>query len=99
MQRAERRSGNSKFQALVEQSLAGIYIIQQGKLCYINPCFAHLFGYDSPGALLGVGTLQALASPEDSDRVAELVAWLASDRAAYVSGAFYPVEAAEPVPA
>jgi len=70
---ADLREREGLFRALVEQSLAGIYIIQQGRLCYINPCFAHLFGYDSPGALLGVGTLQALASPEDSDRVAELV--------------------------
>ncbi|WP_429039203.1 PAS domain-containing protein [Aeromonas media] len=70
---ADLREREGLFRALVEQSLAGIYIIQQGKLCYINPCFAHLFGYDSPGALLGVGPLQALASPKDSDRVAELV--------------------------
>jgi hypothetical protein len=26
-----------------------------GRLCYINPCFARLFGYDTPGALLAVG--------------------------------------------
>lgn len=70
---ADLREREGLFRALVEQSLAGIYIIQQGRLCYINPCFAHLFGYDSPGALLGVGPLHALASPEDSERVAELV--------------------------
>ncbi|MFM5626497.1 PAS domain-containing protein, partial [Aeromonas veronii] len=33
------------FRALVEQSLAGIYIIQRGELSYINPGFARLFGY------------------------------------------------------
>ncbi|MFM5148725.1 PAS domain-containing protein [Aeromonas rivipollensis] len=70
---ADLREREGLFRALVEQSLAGIYIIQQGRLCYITPCFAHLFGYDSPGALLGVGPLHALASPEDSERVAELV--------------------------
>ncbi|WP_338886786.1 PAS domain S-box protein [Aeromonas rivipollensis] len=70
---ADLREREGLFRALVEQSLAGIYIIQQGRLCYINPCFAHLFGYDSPGALLGVGPLHALASPEESERVAELV--------------------------
>ncbi|MFM5556923.1 PAS domain-containing protein [Aeromonas rivipollensis] len=70
---ADLREREGLFRALVEQSLAGIYIIQQGRLCYINPCFAHLFGYDSPGALLGVGPLHALASPQDSERVAELV--------------------------
>ncbi|MGX5834945.1 PAS domain-containing protein [Aeromonas piscicola] len=59
------------FRALVEQSLAGIYILQQGQLCYINPGFARLFGYGSTNALLKVGTLHALANPKDSDRVAE----------------------------
>lgn len=59
------------FRALVEQSLAGIYILQQGQLCYINPGFARLFGYGSTNSLLKVGTLHALASPKDSDRVAE----------------------------
>ncbi|MGY3896148.1 PAS domain-containing protein [Aeromonas enterica] len=59
------------FRALVEQSLAGIYIIQQGQLCYINPGFARLFGYGSTSTLLKVGTLPALASPKDHARVAE----------------------------
>ena len=44
-------------------------------------------------------TLFSATATDQTGRVAELVAWLASDRAAYVSGAFYPVEAAEPVPA
>ena len=59
------------FRALVEQSLAGIYIIQRGELSYINPGFARLFGYPSTHALLRVGTLPALISPKDSARVAE----------------------------
>ncbi|MGS3139834.1 PAS domain S-box protein [Aeromonas sanarellii] len=70
---ADLREREGLFRALVEQSLAGIYIIQQGRLCYINPCFAQLFGYDSPGALLGVGSLHALAAPKDSARVAALI--------------------------
>ncbi|MFM4803247.1 PAS domain-containing protein [Aeromonas bivalvium] len=70
---ADLREREGLFRALVEQSLAGIYIIQQGQLCYINPCFAHLFGYGSPGALLKVGPLHALASQKDSERVAELI--------------------------
>ncbi|MDX7844771.1 PAS domain S-box protein [Aeromonas caviae] len=70
---ADLREREGLFRALVEQSLAGIYIIQQGRLCYINPCFARLFGYDTPGALIAVGQLHALAAPKDSTRVAELV--------------------------
>ncbi|WP_255155133.1 PAS domain-containing sensor histidine kinase [Ferruginibacter sp. HRS2-29] len=34
-----------KFRSIVEQSLAGIYIIQHGKLVYINPGFEKIFGY------------------------------------------------------
>ncbi|WP_219615666.1 PAS domain-containing protein, partial [Aeromonas salmonicida] len=65
------REREGLFRALVEQSLAGIYIIQQGQLCYINPGFARLFGHSSTATLLKVGTLHALASPKDSARVAE----------------------------
>lgn len=65
------REREGLFRALVEQSLAGIYIIQQGQLCYINPGFARLFGYASTATLLKIGTLHALASPKDSARVAE----------------------------
>ncbi|ENC6657815.1 PAS domain S-box protein [Aeromonas hydrophila] len=65
------REREGLFRALVEQSLAGIYIIQQGQLCYINPGFARLFGYASTAAMLKIGTLHALASPKDSARVAE----------------------------
>lgn len=65
------REREGLFRALVEQSLAGIYIIQQGQLCYINPGFARLFGYSSTAALLKIGSLPALASAKDSARVAE----------------------------
>lgn len=65
------REREGLFRALVEQSLAGIYIIQQGRLCYINPGFARLFGHSSTATLLKVGTLHGLASPKDSARVAE----------------------------
>jgi PAS domain S-box-containing protein len=42
----------AKFRGLVEQTLTGIYIIQQGRFVYVNPHLADLFGY-SPGELTG----------------------------------------------
>jgi len=48
--------------------------------------------------LIARGTVPTLFSPtarNDTDRVAELVAWLASDRAAGITGAFYPLETSE----
>ncbi len=36
-----------KFQSLVEHSLVGIYIIQEGKFVYVNPKFEEVFGYNN----------------------------------------------------
>ena len=60
-----------RFRALVEQSLAGIYIIQEGLFRYVNPGFAAIFGYDSPEEVIDRIPVSALVSPEDRSRVAE----------------------------
>jgi PAS domain S-box-containing protein len=48
-----REESESKFKAVVEQSLAGIYILQDGVVQYANPYYAQMFGYDSPDELVG----------------------------------------------
>lgn len=42
-----------RFRSLVEQSIAGIYIIQDGKVAYANPRTAEILGYPDGDALLG----------------------------------------------
>lgn len=39
------QENEQKYRSLVEQSLTGIYIIQNGKFIYVNPEFAAIFGY------------------------------------------------------
>lgn len=63
-------ASESRFRALVEQSVAGIYIIQDGQLRYVNPGFARIFGYPAPEALDGV-PIADLVSPEDRRQVAD----------------------------
>lgn len=60
---------DAKFQALVEQSLVGIYIIEGGGLRYVNPGFAHMFGFDSADEMIGAVAVADLVAPEDRERV------------------------------
>lgn len=46
------RDSESRFRALVEQSLAGIYILQGDRIRYANPAFATIFWYSSPETLI-----------------------------------------------
>ncbi len=69
LRRAEQRSGNSKFDALIEQTLAGIYIIQHKRFRYVNPEFARIFGYDGPEQIIEKVSVDDLVSPPDRERV------------------------------
>ncbi len=64
-------AAEAMFRGLVEQSLAGIYIIQDGVFAYVNPTFARIFGYDSPEEIIGRLGPFDLTVPEDRDRVLE----------------------------
>ncbi|MGA7594285.1 MAG: PAS domain S-box protein [Gallionella sp.] len=59
-----------RFRGLVEQSLAGIYIIQDGKLIYVNPRAAEIVGHGSVDDLIGNDFMQFIASA-DQGKVAE----------------------------
>jgi PAS domain S-box-containing protein len=41
------RSAEEKFRCLVEQSLVGIYVIQDGRFAYVNPKMTEIFGYSA----------------------------------------------------
>jgi PAS domain S-box-containing protein len=65
------RENEAKYRALVEQSLAGIYIIQDSLFRYVNPAFAAMFCYESPQDIVDHLSVDDLVSPEDRKRVAE----------------------------
>src|SRR6202040_2191829 len=68
-QRAETdlRVAEEQFRGLVEQSIAGIYIIQNDKFAYVNPRYAEILGYASAEELIGREV--SMAIPE-KDRAA-----------------------------
>ncbi len=59
--------------ALVEQTLAGIYVIQDGRFRYVNQEFARIFGYASPADIIDLLKIAELIAPEDREMVAENV--------------------------
>jgi PAS domain S-box-containing protein/putative nucleotidyltransferase with HDIG domain len=55
-----------RFRGVVEQTLTGIYIIQDGRFVYVNPRFAEIFGYASASELIGVEPALLVAEQDHS---------------------------------
>ena len=58
------RAAEQQFRGLVEQSIAGTYIIQDGTLAYVNPRFAEILGYASADELIGRDPLVVVAEKD-----------------------------------
>jgi len=58
----------SLFPILVEQSLVGIYLVQDGRFRYVNPRLAELFGY-TPTEVLALPSLLELVDERDQSLV------------------------------
>ena len=68
------RSANreDQFRALVEQSLAGVYLVREGRFRYANPRLADIFGY-SVEELLSLPSIREVVHPDDHALVTENV--------------------------
>lgn len=66
----EHKQAEDRFRILVEQPIVGVYIIEAGRLSYVNPRLAEMLGYDSEDELVGLDPL-SLVAEQDRDRVAE----------------------------
>jgi PAS domain S-box-containing protein len=67
----ERRAAEQLFRGLVEQSIAGIYIVVDDRLEYVNPRFAEIHGY-SPEEMAGLPVIETVA---ESGRAAFSDGW------------------------
>lgn len=56
----ELRESESKFKSLVEESLVGVYIIQDGKFAYVNPRLAELLGYQTTELINTLSVLEVI---------------------------------------
>ena len=58
-----------RFRTLSENELVGVYILEQGKMTYVNPELAHIFGYEQ-AELIGAPPLKVI-HPDDHALVIE----------------------------
>ncbi len=61
-------AAEAKFRGIVEQSLVGIYLIQDGRYQYVNPKLAEIFGY-SVDEMLAMPSVMELVHEEDRPAV------------------------------
>ena len=60
-----------QFRSMVEQSIAAMFIVQDGRIAYVNPRCAEILGYDAPDDLIGRDPL-SLVPETDRERLATL---------------------------
>ena len=77
----ECRTAEAKFRGLVEQSLAGIYIIQNEQFIYVNPKLAEIFGYAPEDMIDRMGPIN-LTAEADRERLQEILRRCPSESAA-----------------
>ncbi|MFZ5449727.1 MAG: PAS domain-containing protein [Thermodesulfobacteriota bacterium] len=63
------RESEDRFRTLTENSLAGVYLIQDGKFRYVNPVLARIFGYNQSDLIDRMSPMD-LVHPEDRPRIA-----------------------------
>ena len=69
----ELHDSEERFRCMVEQSIAGVYVVQDGLICYANSRLAEIFRYSSPQDLVG-RPYETLVAPEDRALAASMIA-------------------------
>lgn len=59
------QQSEAKFRSLVEQSLVGVYVLQDGRFVYVNPRMANIFGYTIEDMISSKVSLREIIHEED----------------------------------
>jgi len=63
------RESEERFRNLIEGSIQGIHVHQNGKILFANQAVADIFGYDSPEDILALDSVLALLAPGERQRL------------------------------
>jgi len=64
------KESEEKYRTLVETSVSGVFMVQDGRLVFVNQAFVDIFGYKSHSELVG-RSMEELVAPESADAVRE----------------------------
>jgi PAS domain S-box-containing protein len=64
------KESEERFRAIVEQSLAGVYVVKDGVFDYVNPAFADVLG-EEVDDVVGTPPTEYVATEEDRERMRE----------------------------
>jgi len=81
------KESEARFRVVTEGSLAGVFLLQGGRLIYANPMLAQIFGYP-PGEITRLTALEDLIQPRDRARTAENIRRLLSGELAWAHQGF-----------
>jgi diguanylate cyclase (GGDEF)-like protein/PAS domain S-box-containing protein len=69
-ERRELREAESTFRGLAENSMVGVYIVEDAHFRFVNPKMAQMFGYDREEMMTGVGVFDLV--PEDAHELVRM---------------------------
>ena len=81
----ELRASEERYRSLVESSLLGICIEQDGRPVFVNKTFADIFGYGGPADMLSLSSCEGLWAREERKRIVEMQSAGAEAKAAFDS--------------
>lgn len=58
------RDSEQRYRSMIEQTVSGFYLIQDGVLVYVNTRLAEIFGYASPGEVIGRSPMDLVAKQD-----------------------------------
>jgi PAS domain S-box-containing protein len=64
------KGSEERFRAIVEQSLAGVYVVKDGVFEYVNPAFADILGFDTD-EMIGTPPTEYVPYEQDRERMRE----------------------------
>jgi PAS domain S-box-containing protein len=78
------RESEERYRLLVEQSIAGAIIFQNGQIIYANPRMAQILGYPAAEDIVGRSP-QSLVAPKDLDQAVDVLQQLVDGRLKHIN--------------